>query len=98
MKSLMFITLLSSAALALPAFAQQPNPNSSAQPTGSADQTTPPSQSSRQDFWDGDEPSFGALILHPYASKGYVRRHVQPIQDRVNELDELTAANRSEEH
>jgi outer membrane protein OmpA-like peptidoglycan-associated protein len=93
MKSLMFITLLLSAALALPAFAQQTNPNSSAQPTGSAGQTSPPSQSSRQDFWDGDEPSFGALILHPYASKGYVRRHVQPIQDRVNELDELTAVN-----
>jgi len=93
MKSRMFITLLLSAAVALPAFAQQTNPNSSAQPTGSAAQTTPPSQSSRQDFWDGDEPSFGALILHPYASKGYVRRHVQPIRDRVNELEELTTSN-----
>ena len=94
MKSRIFITVLLSAALALPAFAQQTNPNSSAQPTGSSAQTTPPSQSSRQDFWEGDQPSFGALIFHPYASKGYVRRHVQPIQDRVNELDELTAANR----
>ena len=94
MKTCIFITVLLSAALALPAFAQQTNPNSSAQPTGSSAQTTPPSQSSRQDFWEGDQPSFGALIFHPYASKGYVRRHVQPIQDRVNELDELTAANR----
>lgn len=93
MKSRIFITLLLSAALALPAFAQQTNPNSSAQPTGSADQTTPPSQSSRQDFWDGDEPSFGALILHPFASKGYVRRHVQPIRDQVNDLEEMTASN-----
>jgi outer membrane protein OmpA-like peptidoglycan-associated protein len=31
--------------------------------------------------------------LHPFASKEYVRRHVQSIQDRVNELDELTASN-----
>jgi outer membrane protein OmpA-like peptidoglycan-associated protein len=31
--------------------------------------------------------------LHPYASKGYVRRHVQPIRDRVNELEEITASN-----
>jgi outer membrane protein OmpA-like peptidoglycan-associated protein len=42
------------------------------------------------DFWDGDEPSLGALLFHPFASKEYVRRHVQPIRDRVNELDELT--------
>jgi len=94
MKTCIFMTVLLSAALALPAFAQQTNPNSSAQPTASSNQTTPPSQSSRQDFWEGDQPSFGALIFHPFASKAYVRRHVQPIQDRVNELDELTAANR----
>ncbi|MGB6478846.1 MAG: OmpA family protein, partial [Candidatus Sulfotelmatobacter sp.] len=41
--------------------------------------------------WDGDEPSLTWLVLHPFASKQYVRRHVQPIQDRVNELDEITA-------
>ncbi|MGA9511758.1 MAG: OmpA family protein [Candidatus Sulfotelmatobacter sp.] len=77
---------------ALPTFAQQTNPNLSTQ-AASADQTTPLPPSSPQDFWDGDEPSFGALVLHPFASKGYVRRHVQPIRDRVNELDELTVAN-----
>src|ERR1700723_1388450 len=96
MKTCIFMTVLLYAALALPAFAQPANPNSSAQPTPtrSSDQTPPPSQSPRQDFWEGDQPSFGALIFHPFASKGYVRRHVQPIQVRVNELDELTAANR----
>jgi outer membrane protein OmpA-like peptidoglycan-associated protein len=106
MKSRIFITLLLSTALALPAFTQQTNPNSSAQSAASADQTTPPSQSataggneplqppSRQDFWDGDDPSFGALVLHPFASKEYVRRHVRPIQNRLNELDELTESNR----
>jgi outer membrane protein OmpA-like peptidoglycan-associated protein len=104
MKSRIFITLLLSTALALPAFARQSNPNSSPQ-AASANQTSSTSQSgtvgdnqplqppSRQDFWEGDDPSFGALILHPFASKVYVRRHVQPIRDRINELDELNGAN-----
>jgi outer membrane protein OmpA-like peptidoglycan-associated protein len=50
-------------------------------------------QPADEDFWEGEEPSFGALILHPFATKQYVRRHVQPIRDRVNELEEITAAN-----
>jgi outer membrane protein OmpA-like peptidoglycan-associated protein len=105
MKNRIFMTLLFSV-VALPAFAQQTNSNSSAQPAASADQSGSASPSmtaagkeplrppSRQDFWDGDEPSFGALILHPFASKEYVRRQVQPIRDRVNELEELTASDR----
>jgi outer membrane protein OmpA-like peptidoglycan-associated protein len=106
MKNRIFTTLLLSAGLALPVFAQQTNSNSSAQASASADQTAAASQTatatgkeasqpdSRQNFWDGDEPSFGALIFHPYASKEYVRRHVQTIRDRVNELDELNESNR----
>jgi outer membrane protein OmpA-like peptidoglycan-associated protein len=105
MKNRIFMTLLFSV-VALPAFAQQTNSNSSAQPAASADQSGSASPSmtaagkeplrppSRLDFWDGDEPSFGALILHPFATKEYVRRHVQPIRDRVNELEELTASDR----
>ena len=83
MKNRIFTTLLLSTVLALPAFAQQTNSNSSAQPAD-RDHT---------DFWDGDEPGLAWLVLHPFASKGYVQRHVQPIRDRVNELDELTASN-----
>jgi outer membrane protein OmpA-like peptidoglycan-associated protein len=106
MKNPIFITLLVSAGLALPALAQQSNSSSSAQPAASADQTAPASQpatatgkeasqpASRQDFWDGDEPSTVALIFHPFASKEYVRRRVQAVRDRVNELDELTASNK----
>ena len=95
------MTPLLSAMVALSAFAQQPNSNSTAQPAASTEQTASSSQpataaetarpASSQDFWDGDEPSLGALLAHPFASKEYVRRHVQPIQDRVNELEELTA-------
>jgi len=32
--------------------------------------------------------------LNPFARKKYVQRQTQPIRDRVNELDELTSANR----
>jgi outer membrane protein OmpA-like peptidoglycan-associated protein len=105
-KNRTFVILLLCAGLSLPAFAQQTNSNSSAQPTASADQTAPASQPttasgreplpppSRDNWWDGDEPGVAWLVLHPFASKDYVRRHVQPIQDRLNELDELTVSNR----
>jgi outer membrane protein OmpA-like peptidoglycan-associated protein len=105
MKKQVFITLLLSTAVALPAFAQQSNSGSSA-PAASAGQTASASQSatvaidaplppdSHGDFWDGEQPSFGALIFHPFATKEYVRRHLQPIRDRLSELDELTESNR----
>jgi outer membrane protein OmpA-like peptidoglycan-associated protein len=104
MKNRIFMTLFFSV-VALPVFAQQTNSNSSPQPA-SADQSASASPSAtaagleplqppaRQDFWEGDEPSFGALILHPFATKQYVRRHVEPIRDRLNELEELTASDR----
>jgi outer membrane protein OmpA-like peptidoglycan-associated protein len=102
MKNRIFITLLLSTVLALAGFAQQTNSN--AQPAASADQTTPsaqPSATGREplraktpdNFWDGDEPGIAWLVLHPFASKGYVQRDLQPIRDRLAELDELTAAN-----
>jgi len=100
MKIRILITLLTFTAFTLAAFAQQASSNSTAQsaasaqpaasssPTGAAAESQP---ASREDFWDGDEPSLGALIFHPFATKEYVRRHVQPIRDRVEELDELSA-------
>ena len=106
MKNRIFVTLLLFTGLSLPAFAQQTNSNSGAQPAAPADQTATASQPatasgreplpppSRDNWWDGDEPGVAWLILHPFASKDYVRRHVQPIQDRLNELDELTVSGR----
>ncbi len=103
MTNRILLTLLLSMGLALSAVAQQNTSSSTPQPATSANQVAPPSQPiavyhseplqspPRQDFWDGDEPSLTWLVLHPFASKAYVRRHVQPIQDRVNELDEITA-------
>ncbi|HYL11848.1 MAG TPA: OmpA family protein [Terriglobales bacterium] len=102
MKNRIFVTLLLSTAIALSAFAQQSS--SSAQPAASANQTAPASQSPTAtgqeplrvtygDFWEGDEPGAAWLIFHPFASKGYVQRHVQPIRNRITELDELNASN-----
>jgi outer membrane protein OmpA-like peptidoglycan-associated protein len=103
MTNRLFVTLLLSIGFVLPAFTQQTTSSSSTQPGASANQSAPASQPltatgdeplqspPRTDFWDGDEPSLTWLVLHPFASKAYVRRHVQPIQDRVNELDDITA-------
>ena len=38
----------------------------------------------RQGFWG---------TINPFARKKYVRRRLSPIRNRVNELDDLTAAN-----
>ena len=103
MRDRIFQAVLLSAALALPALAQQTNSSSSQQPAATDQKTTSPSQSStasqkeprdsHTDFWEGDEPSAAALIFHPFASKGYVRRHTEPIRDRLNELEQMNSSN-----
>jgi outer membrane protein OmpA-like peptidoglycan-associated protein len=103
MKTRTLITLLLSTLIALPAFAQQANSGSSAQSAASATQTTPASPGvtatgeapltwTREDFWDGDEPGFAALVLHTFASKGYVQRQTVPIRDRLNDLEQIATA------
>ena len=95
---------LFSAIIALPVCAQQTNPASGTQTTAPADQSSSsspartatgedPLQERHGNFWDGDEPGVASLLLHPFASKAYVQRQLRPIRDRLNELDELTAAN-----
>jgi outer membrane protein OmpA-like peptidoglycan-associated protein len=103
MKDRIFLPVLLSAALALPALAQQTNSSSNQQPAATDQTTASPSQSStaspketrdsHTDFWEGDEPSAAALIFHPFASKGYVRRHTEPIRDRLNELEQMNSSN-----
>ncbi len=99
MKKCVAIEALLAAALVIPGFAQQ---NSSSSAPASSDQVTiekptatgkQPLQPGSHDFWDGDQPGVAWLILHPFASKGYVQRHIQSVQDRVNELDEITDQN-----
>ena len=88
------IALPLAAMLALPAFAQT---SSSSDQSQSASQTSTPAAStdsatgkaplappSREGFWGR---------VNPFARKNYVKRQTEPIRDRVNELDDLTAAN-----
>jgi len=100
MKNRVFSSLLLPAVLALPGMAQQTGSMSGTQPGTTAGQTAPASQdvdTSRPKlepptpagFWDGDDPNLANLVAHPFASKKYVKRQIQPIQDRLNELDEL---------
>ena len=98
MNSRILLALPLAAALTLPALAQttsstqdqnQPaatSPSASNQPTASENATgkQPLQPPSREGFWGH---------LNPFARKSYVKRQTEPIRDRVNELDDLTAAN-----
>src|SRR5271154_1225932 len=95
-----------SAMMALPVFAQDnANANSnSAQAPATATQSSTPStsQTSSATTASGKQPlqpeareGFWGRV-NPFARKKYVARQTEPIRDRVNELDELTAANSKE--
>ncbi|MGA8271085.1 MAG: OmpA family protein [Candidatus Sulfotelmatobacter sp.] len=94
MNSRLLATLPLAAVLAFPAFAQtsstqgQSNPPA-AQTTQSSDSMNgtgkqPLQAPAREGFWGR---------VNPFARKSYVKRQTDPIRDRVNELDDLTAAN-----
>jgi outer membrane protein OmpA-like peptidoglycan-associated protein len=83
------IALPLAAVLAVPGFAQTASSSTQAQPaaTSSGDTATgkaPLTPPSREGFWGR---------VNPFARKNYVKRQTEPIRDRVNELDDLTAAN-----
>lgn len=85
--------------LSLPALAQQSSSSTPSDQSQAASQSNsaqssttgesatgkaPLQYESRQGFWGK---------VNPFARKKYVQRQTQPIRDRVNELDELTASN-----
>jgi outer membrane protein OmpA-like peptidoglycan-associated protein len=91
MNTRILITLPLAAVLAFPALAQTSSSDtpaaSSAATTQSTDTATgkqPLQPPSREGFWGR---------VNPFARKNYVKRQTDPIRDRVNELDDLTAAN-----
>lgn len=83
--------LLSVTLLALTAWAQQSDSTSANTSTAmsNGDTREPLTEPKPKDFWDGDDPNIGNLIIHPFATKAYVRRHTEPIRDRLKELDEI---------
>jgi len=95
MKNRTIFALMLALILAVPALAQDnsapqaqtPATQSAAQPATKADSATgkePLQPETREGFWGH---------MNPFARKKYVARQTQPIRDRVNELDELTASN-----
>jgi outer membrane protein OmpA-like peptidoglycan-associated protein len=107
MKNRTIFALLLAVILAAPVFAQDnsvpQNQPASAQPAMIQPATTQPaattSQPASSQTATGKEPlqpetreGFWGRV-NPFARKKYVARQTQPIRDRINELDELTASN-----
>jgi len=89
MNTRILATLPLAAVLAFPAFAQTsstqtPTATPTTQSTDTATGKQPLQAPAREGFWGR---------VNPFARKNYVKRQTDPIRDRVNELDELTAAN-----
>jgi len=105
MKNRVVVASFVAVVLALPAFAQQTSSTSQNQP---AAQTASSASSSMDQTSSTSSPTVGATgkqplqaetrqgfwgKMNPFARKKYVQRQTEPIRDRVNELDELTAGN-----
>ena len=90
MNTRILATLPLAAVLAFPAFAQtsstqtQSTTPTTTQSTDTATGKQPLQAPAREGFWGR---------VNPFARKTYVKRQTDPIRDRVNELDDLTAAN-----
>ncbi len=89
MKNRAVVALFIAFLFALPVVAQTaasttPDTSAPAAATDNATGKAPLTYESHEGFWGK---------VNPFARKKYVQRQTQPIRDRVNELDELTAAN-----
>jgi outer membrane protein OmpA-like peptidoglycan-associated protein len=85
--------------LAVPVFGQDTSAATPAQPATAQSDTSSSSQMTAQNSATGKQPlqpeareGFWGRV-NPFARKKYVARQTQPIRDRINELDELTASN-----
>lgn len=94
MKNRVLVALFVAIVLALPAFAQQAGSTSQDQPAASQPAQASPAvgATGKQPLQTETHEGFWGRV-NPFARKKYVQRQTQPIRDRVNELDELTAGN-----
>ena len=102
MKNRTLLGLLLCVMLAVPVFAQDNSSSQTATSPNSASQATMSTSNqsgTKADSATGKEPLQPATRegfwghMNPFARKKYVARQTEPIRDRVNELDELTASN-----
>src|SRR5579872_7384035 len=75
-----------------PATQSAPAPATSDQSSSTTDQTATVGATGKQPLQAETHEGFWGKV-NPFARKKYVQRQTQPIRDRVNELDELTAGN-----
>jgi outer membrane protein OmpA-like peptidoglycan-associated protein len=92
MRKHIFLLVLLASLAACAAAQQGDGSNSSSTAAGQSASDRPPiAAPTSNDYWDGDDPNFVNLIMHPFANKKYVQRLTGPIRDRVNELVQLTS-------
>lgn len=76
------------------AFAQSaPSTNSQPLTPGATTGNCNMEPASTGDFWNGAEPNLANLLGHPLTTKKYVQGQVRPIQDCLNQLDDVAASN-----
>jgi outer membrane protein OmpA-like peptidoglycan-associated protein len=108
MKNRVLVALFVAVVLALPAFAQTSSTSQDQSTTSQTAPAAPPASSTTDQASSTSSSTVGATgkqplqpetrqgfwgKMNPWARKKYVQRQTQPIRDRVNELDELTASN-----
>jgi len=108
MKNRALVALFVAVVLALPVFAQTSSTSQDQSTTSQPAQTAPAASSTTDQASSASSSTVGATgkqplqpetrqgfwgKMNPWARKKYVQRQTQPIRDRVNELDELTANN-----
>lgn len=100
MKHQIWLSLPLAAALTIPAVAQQNDTNTTQNPPAAAQSTDQSAQAQaapeagqpHQPLTSERHEGFWGKI-NPMARKKYVQRQMEPIRNRVNELDELTSTN-----
>jgi outer membrane protein OmpA-like peptidoglycan-associated protein len=96
MNSRILLALPLAAVLAFPAFAQTTSStqdqSTTAQPAQTTQNTSGDTATGKQPLQPPSREGFWGRV-NPFARKKYVQRQTDPIRDRVNELDDLTAAN-----
>jgi len=99
MKNRALVALLVALVLALPALAQtgstqqnQPAATDQASSSSTSSSSATVGATGKQPLQAETHEGFWGRV-NPFARKKYVQRQVQPIRDRLNELDELTAEN-----
>ena len=93
MKNRTIFVLLLAVVFALPAIAQQTSTSQPADQTSSSSGSSATTNATGKPALQPDTHEGFWGHMNPFARKKYVQRQTQPVRDRINELDELTASN-----